>query len=425
MNDNKFITYYGEYSLYHWLEMILSGEITLPNFQRSFVWDPKKLINLIDSFNKGLYVPPILIANFSGDNIDTAANYVLDGQQRLSAILLAYLGIFPVRFKKIDIEEENIEDEFSEVRKNVKPIAITWDFRTLHELYNSSKKNISIFKEAISKSNDYMPIDLKLAKKYNDTNEEDINLFKTLKIDEDFLKNKFLGYSYIKAIKPDSHQEKLLFASIFKNINTKSVQLTHNESRSALYWISTEKRDFFNTSSQCQKIIINKKYIDFAKYMALLSNTYKLIKQHNYSDIYNEIAIGFARKRRFEDYVTSYVEAVINDNDSETFGKFSDIFPDYKSDFSKLDKYFKNGFTKRYNNNVEAEIILFGIFYWVLFEKRDIKIDEKLFRNLKEFENYHKDYFKNKNLNRLGAIRERIKNSIAIYKKYLEPNNDN
>ena len=145
MNDNKFITYYGEYSLYHWLEMILSGEITLPNFQRSFVWDPKKLINLIDSFNKGLYVPPILIANFSGDNIDTAANYVLDGQQRLSAILLAYLGIFPVRFKKIDIEEENIEDEFSEVRKNVKPIAITWDFRTLHELYNSSKKNISIF----------------------------------------------------------------------------------------------------------------------------------------------------------------------------------------------------------------------------------------------------------------------------------------
>lgn len=80
--------------------MILSGEITLPNFQRSFVWDPKKLINFIDSFNKGLYVPPILIANFSGDNIDTAANYVLDGQQRLSAKLLAYLGIFPLKFKK-------------------------------------------------------------------------------------------------------------------------------------------------------------------------------------------------------------------------------------------------------------------------------------------------------------------------------------
>lgn len=37
MQDKKFITFYGEYSLQHWIELILSNEITLPNFQRYFV----------------------------------------------------------------------------------------------------------------------------------------------------------------------------------------------------------------------------------------------------------------------------------------------------------------------------------------------------------------------------------------------------
>ncbi len=31
--------YYGEYSLSHWIKLILKGNIKLPKYQRGFVWD--------------------------------------------------------------------------------------------------------------------------------------------------------------------------------------------------------------------------------------------------------------------------------------------------------------------------------------------------------------------------------------------------
>lgn len=82
----------------------------LPDFQRNFVWDPKRTIRLMESFDKGMFVPPVIIANFSGDHIDAKANYILDGQQRLSAILLSYLGVFPVSFSKKEIYEYDVDE---------------------------------------------------------------------------------------------------------------------------------------------------------------------------------------------------------------------------------------------------------------------------------------------------------------------------
>lgn len=39
--------YYGEYSLAYWLELILNQKITLPAYQRHFVWDEEKMNALI------------------------------------------------------------------------------------------------------------------------------------------------------------------------------------------------------------------------------------------------------------------------------------------------------------------------------------------------------------------------------------------
>ena len=37
MSNNRI--YYGEYSLAYWIQMILKGNIVLPEYQRTFVWN--------------------------------------------------------------------------------------------------------------------------------------------------------------------------------------------------------------------------------------------------------------------------------------------------------------------------------------------------------------------------------------------------
>ena len=46
--------YYGEYSLRHWINMMLSKNIILPEYQRSFVWDEKDMVRLLNSIEEGM-----------------------------------------------------------------------------------------------------------------------------------------------------------------------------------------------------------------------------------------------------------------------------------------------------------------------------------------------------------------------------------
>ena len=45
--DNRI--YYGQYSLKHWLDLILKSNIVLPDYQRYFVWNENKVSTLICS----------------------------------------------------------------------------------------------------------------------------------------------------------------------------------------------------------------------------------------------------------------------------------------------------------------------------------------------------------------------------------------
>ncbi len=74
--DNKI--YYGEYSLKHWINLILRRNIILPDYQRYFVWNQIKTEDLIKAFKEKQFVPPVTIGAFEskGQNI----NLVLDGQ---------------------------------------------------------------------------------------------------------------------------------------------------------------------------------------------------------------------------------------------------------------------------------------------------------------------------------------------------------
>lgn len=416
MENKEFITYYGEYSLYHWIELILSEEIVLPDFQRCFVWDPKRVIRLMESFDKGLFVPPVIIANFSGDNTEKPANYVLDGQQRLSAVLLSFLKVFPDRFPQtIRYAKEDENDEILETN------TLNWDFNNIQDIFrNKCSNKIHSLQLAIQNYKLYSPIDDDLQKKYhNTTSKEDIELYKKLNIDVEFLKTRYLGYSYIKAIKPNPNTERLLFGKIFKNINTSSVNLTNNESRAAMYWALGSKKEFFEPSF-INNIRINNDKIDFARYMALLSNANNLMSgKCNISDIKNEIAIRYARSRMFEEYIVEYVESVSNDTTSNLFGKFSDTFPNYKDDLEKLKTYLADK-PKHYKNVMEADFHLFGLFYWVLFKKKSLQLNAMLNQEILKALEQQKLSISNKKPNTLGAIRNRMVESINIYSKYLK-----
>ncbi|MFC2345992.1 hypothetical protein [Campylobacter sp.] len=46
--ENK--VYYGEYSLKHWIDLILKQDIKLPPYQRYFVWEDTQTKTLIKAF---------------------------------------------------------------------------------------------------------------------------------------------------------------------------------------------------------------------------------------------------------------------------------------------------------------------------------------------------------------------------------------
>jgi len=83
--------FYGEYTLRHWIDLILTGNIILPKYQRFFVWDREKSKSLVNALLNDQFVPPVTIGSYIDDGIKQ--NLILDGQQRLTSILLAYLNL--------------------------------------------------------------------------------------------------------------------------------------------------------------------------------------------------------------------------------------------------------------------------------------------------------------------------------------------
>ncbi len=66
-----------------------AGDITIPDFQREFVWNIKQSSLLIDSFLLGLPVPPVFFYIDSENK-----NLVIDGQQRILSIVYFFDGYF-------------------------------------------------------------------------------------------------------------------------------------------------------------------------------------------------------------------------------------------------------------------------------------------------------------------------------------------
>ncbi len=129
------------------LKDVLSGRTGLPDLQRPFVWKDCKVRELLDSMLRGFPVGFVMLwespSDYEnktqiGDNAksySTPRDLVIDGQQRLTALLAAIKGI---KIKDVNYKERNIKIAFNPLKR---------EFEVWSQAYERSSEWISSISE--------------------------------------------------------------------------------------------------------------------------------------------------------------------------------------------------------------------------------------------------------------------------------------
>lgn len=382
--------YYGQYSLMHWINLILKKNITLPEYQRYFVWNESKVATLIEAFRLKQFIPPVTIGAFKIG--DASQNLILDGQQRLTSILLAYLDLYPdekTYQKTIEtFASENDDGEPGEQLDNI----FEWTFHKLTE-------------KACSKQ--------EILEKIQAGNYKKINL----NIGEKFFEENFLGFSYLV---PSTNNEKVqqkYYSSVFRNINIQGETLLPQESRASLYFLDKDLTQFF-TKRFKQNFAVRgfsgETKIDFVRFFALLS-------QYNKDGESEYIARSY--KQKMEKYYEEYIYSAINDSDGK-YGKFSTIFPgkQYNSRLETLQSTLDQmKIDEKFSSIIDLDMYFFGLIYIIVFLGKIVEPEkiEALKKSVdSKIAELKKDAQHVRAPGHLKYLRSRIDASINIYNKY-------
>lgn len=340
--------YYGEYSLAYWIELILTRKIVLPKYQRHFVWNKDSLKTLINAFQDNRFVPPVTIGAFCKSN-GSITNYIIDGQQRLTSILLAYLNLFPDKEKykthllALARGEESIDEDEGDPYDNV----LEWNLSYLTEKGNNKNEICSKLEEG-----NYMSIGLELPNQ--------------------FFHEHYLGFSYIVPAASDETSQQCYYTKMFRDINVQGVQLIDIESRRSLYFLNEKFEGFFEPvfmSDYYVNRVGEKQRLDFTRYLCLLSAFKKL------NDV-NKVARGFSGKK-IEKYIEMYIYSVVGNDNEDIFGSFSVIFPegDFADDIQRLkDTLDDLNLSTEYPSIINMDMYFFGLIYHVLLCHHQIDV---------------------------------------------------
>ena len=373
--------FYGEYSLEQWIKLILTKEIILPDYQRAFVWSEEDVEELIISLKNGLFVPPITIGNYDGKT-----NYILDGQQRLSAILIAYLGLFPQKdMFKFSMSEyqgtANDNDDIAEEDEDIMPLE--WQFN----YFTKAGQDKQSILEKIEK-------DKYTTKNYG--------------LDSNFWKDSYIGFSLIIPISNEREEQQKLYSSVFRNINIKGKSLTQLESRKSLYFLKEDFSKWFSPRF-IYNIHINKASIDFVRYLSLLS-------QYKKNGDAERLAQNY--KTKMETYYESYILAEVYKQDRTMFTPL--LSKDNQDRYDRLEEFLKaDCFSKGFTSIIDADVYLFGAIYYTIVENKKVSITEELQSKIKEkIQEFKGIYMHSKSPSALKYLRSRIQSSIDIYRTY-------
>jgi hypothetical protein len=388
--------FYGEYTLMHWVELIMRQNIVLPGYQRRFVWEKKQVERFIKSLKDGNFIPPVIIGAYNGENM------ILDGQQRLSSILLSYLGVVPRKeaFRVTDDPNYADADEGADMSDGVEPEAIEWTFKLLLKQGSLNSKA-----EMLSRTSE---------EKYE-------RLDSAYCLDDTFLNSNYLGFSYIVPSNCPLTEQMKFYSTVFHDINMQGVELKAQESRRSLYYLDNELIPFFEPAVSSQlKVNQNGKTAryDFVRALAFTSQ---------YAKQGNEYAIAKSCRRQeaFDCYFSDYINAVINDTNSTRFGKFSVQIGknNIESRTNRLQTYVTDlGFNHVFMSIIDADTSLLGLIYFVLIKGK--KLDNARYADLKNELSAKVAEFKTSDSHRRSPnavtnLRRRVRQSIDIYQNYV------
>lgn len=222
--------FYGEYTLLHWIELILKHNIILPDYQRGFVWPKENVESIVGSFKDGSFVPPVVIGAYKQDKI--TKNIILDGQQRLTSLLLSYIKLYP-KFEDFKKPIENIYQDDEEYPLDDTPLPqekIEWNFDIL--LRSKDPYKLMLTREEIREGN-------------RDDLTKYENLPSTCCLTDEELEKHYLGFSYIVPMDDNETAQQAFYSRLFRDINILGVNLENQESRRALYYLNPELTSFF------------------------------------------------------------------------------------------------------------------------------------------------------------------------------------
>ena len=418
----------------HWIDLMLTRNIELPDYQRHFVWQERDMKRLIKSLKEKQFVQPVTIALY--DVGEQKRNLILDGQQRLTSILLAYVGYLPDRKKFSDGDNEMLakeDDSASDESDNsYKHNPILWKFSELLANQNSKEDII----KRIHEDGRYAQL----------TDKEFIDLT------DDFFENTFIGFSYIVPESRNPTTVQTVFSKLFRNINYFGRKLDALESRKSLYFQDKNLVNYFEGKTESNsdvlcgiKIMENLQpyKIDFVRYLSILSQ-YSANCSNERKVLVGYSAFG-SRESFYADYVSYILGQGADEQESRpdkfNYFDFREVFPNncWKQRFlnlkiaiDRLKKIMGLNDRSSFSTWLEADYWLFGLIYHIVFKgsvlkedlsmeiKKDMsislknEIDEKIIDKKKDSSNYMK------NINRLGNLRERLKDSCEIYGKYVQ-----
>lgn len=390
--------YYGEYSLAYWVELILTKKILLPGYQRHFVWNKEQVKAFIEALKEKRFVPPVTIGAFKDNG--NKQNIIIDGQQRLTSVLLAYLCIFPnkewykAHLAALANGDEEEPDDGTDPYDNV----LEWNFNKLTEK-GSLKEDI--------------------LNKLEPNNYQSMNLG----LNEETLKSTFIGFSYIVPAVTDSTEQQKYYSKMFRDINQKGINLLELESRKALYFLNAQLDGYFEPPFLDDYYVAfaagTQQKMDFVRYLSMLA-TYEKSGQR-----VNKVARGY--RSCMEKYYEEYIYSVVEGQYEEKFGRLEDIFNnrDYTSEVGRLEKTILSlDLPKVFPSIINMDIYFFGLIYYVLFKHREIdntrkaELKTQLNSKIEEFRANPKHAVAPA---QMGHLRNRLMTSIDIYTSFLKP----
>ena len=406
--------YYGEYSLKHWIRLLLSKNIELPEYQRNFVWEASDIKRLLRSLKEKQFIQPVTIALYKSNNGESR-NLLIDGQQRLTSILLAGIGYLPNKEKFEKPEAFASDDDSDEETINVSE-PIKWTYR---ELLSDivSENSLKSIKNRLKNDERYI--------EYIDE-----------ELDESFFEDTFLGFSYIV---PDSNDEREIqhsFTKLFRNINYFGMRLSPQESRQSLYYMNEDIKQFFegrleNGESVLGdiKIMENMKTvnIDFVRYLSILS-------QYIINNDSSKVLLGYSAYKSRESYYADYVSYLLNIEQESREDKFNgfnfnEVFPNQDrkqrlinlyNTLNSIKDHFDLNERHAFKSWIDADYWLFGLIYHVLFKNNKLNYDSLLFTTILDtIEERKGDSAYKRTPNGLSNIRQRLAESINLYSKYV------